>query len=233
MREEYEAVGTAPPRPPLDPSCLRRGLAAGMGLLLTLGLLPPGAGQAADLFTPVTEASASPPSDDLTLRSRMVTIDFTQLQRARAVATSRQTLRTTAAAPRADRDRVLPQSPRQGVQAGKRAVSPRADSGRVLPEPRPALTFNLFDDVVVTAIVEHTAPTYSGGYSVSGRLVNEPLSTLTLVVNGETVAGTVRRVGETYHIRSVGEGRYAISEVAESPLNCGVDALHAGGAHPH
>ncbi len=201
MMEQSEQFAIRP-RAPLGPSCLRRGRAAITCLLLTVLLLSPIAGQAADLFTPVTEARSSLPSDDLTLRSRAVTIDFTQLQRAR------QTFRATAA-------------------------TPRDDSGRVLPESDTTLTFNLFDDVVVTAVVEHTAPTYSGGYSVSGRLVDEPLSSLTLVVNGQTVAGTVQRMGEIYHIRSVGEGQYAISEVAESPLNCGVEAVPSTADHQH
>ncbi len=182
---------------------------ASLLVLLTILLLPTVEGRAADLFTPVTEVPpSSPPSDDLTLRSRVVTIDFTQLQRARAAAAHRQTFLATASSPRADRDRVL-------------------------PEPSATLTFNLFDDVVVTAIVERTAPTFSGGYSVSGHLVEEPLDTMTLVVNGETVAGTVRRLGETYHIRSMGEGLYAVSEVEEHPLNCGVEALHSETAHQH
>ena len=71
-----------------------------------------------------------------------------------------------------------------------------------------------------TGIVERTAPTFSGGYSLSGRLVGEPLGGLTLVVNGETVAGTVRTLGRTYQIRSVADGLYAISEVEPTPLEC-------------
>lgn len=95
------------------------------------------------------------------------------------------------------------------------------------------LTFNLFDDVVVTGIVRWTAPTLSGGYSILGHLVEEPLGTMALVVNGETVAGAVRRSGETYHIRSVGEGRYAISEVAAPPFICPVHGVPFGPDHQH
>lgn len=174
-------------------------LALVVGLLLVGGLARPAA---ADLFTPVTEAQSSPlPSDDLTLRSRVVTMDLGQVGRAQAAVAS------------------------SGLAA--------APHGAAAATPQPTLTFNLFADVVVTALVEHTEPTYSGGYAVSGHLVDEPLSTLTPVVNGETVAGTVRRGGETYHIRSVGAGRYAISEVAESPLTCGVGTVHPDAAHPH
>ena len=119
--------------------------------------------------------------------------------------------------------------PRPTTQTKDAAASTK--SSDLVPALGTTLTFNLFDDVVVTGIVERTAPTFSGGYSVAGHLVEEPLGTLTLVVNGETVAGTVRTVGETYHIRSVGDGLYAISEVEEPPLNCGVDALHAETDH--
>ena len=90
------------------------------------------------------------------------------------------------------------------------------------PAPDATLTLNLFRDVVFTGIVEWTAPTFSGGYSISGRLAGKALGTLTLVVNGETVAGMVRALGGTYRIQSVGGGRYAIREVEEPPLDCQV-----------
>ena len=109
----------------------------------------------------------------------------------------------------------------------------RPDSAAAALAPGTALTLNLFDDVVVTGVVEQTAPTFSGGYSVAGHLVEEPLGTMTLVVNGETVVGTVRLVGETYQIRSVGDGLYAISEVEEPPLNCGVEGPHPETDHRH
>lgn len=171
-----------------------------VGLLLAGGLARP---VAADLFAPVPEAQSSArPADDLTLRSRVVTMDLGQVRRAQAA-----------------------------VAASSLATAPQG--ARAMSPPHPTLTFNLFADVVVTALIEHTAPTYAGGYSISGTLVNEPLSSLTLVVNGETVAGTVWRGGETYHIHSVGAGRYAISQVAESALPCGVGAVHPEAAHPH
>ena len=120
------------------------------------------------------------------------------------------------------------------VQAGhtKDAASSTRSSSPA-PAPGTTLTLNLFDDVVVTARVERTAPTFSGGYSVAGHLVEEPLGTLTLVVNGETVSGTVRLPAETYQIRSMGDGLYAISEVEEPPFNCGVEGPHAEADHSH
>ena len=177
-------------------------------LLIVVGLS--GSAQAADLFTPVAEPPpASLPAAELTLRSRVVAMDLGQVQQARAAV----------------------ESPGQRVHT--RDVSARRDKSSTVPPPGTTLTFNLFDDVVVTGIVEQTAPTFSGGYSVAGHLVEEPLGTMTLVVNGEAVAGTVRLPEETYHIRSMGDGLYAISEVEEPPLDCGVDALHAETDHQH
>ncbi len=164
--------------------------------------------QAADLFTPVDETP--PPaiaSDDLTVRSRMVTMDLAQVQAA------------VAGPP--------------GQTAHTKGPSTRTDKSSSAPAPGTTLTFNLFDDVVVTGLVERTAPTFSGGYSVAGHLVEEPLGTMTLVVNGEAVAGTVRLPGEIYEIRSVGDGLYAISEVEEPPLNCEVVETHSEPDHQH
>ena len=84
-----------------------------------------------------------------------------------------------------------------GQTAHTKGPSTRTDKSSSAPAPGTTLTFNLFDDVVVTGMVERTAPTFSGGYSVAGHLVEEPLGTMTLVVNGEAVAGTVRLLGET------------------------------------
>ena len=183
-----------------------RGLAAITLAMLTVLAVE---AQATDLFTPV-DAPPPPslPAAALTLRSRVVTIDLGQLDRAQAAVTD------------------PPDQPPH-----PKAVSPRTDKRRTAPPPGTTLILNLFDDTVVTGMVEQTAPTFSGGYSVSGRLVDDPLGSMTLVVNGETVAGTVRLPGETYHIRSVGGGLYAISEVEEPPLNCGVGEPPAEAAH--
>lgn len=105
----------------------------------------------------------------------------------------------------------------QGVAAARQAARfagasrPTADGGGFAPEAGATLTLNLFDDAVFT-----------GGYSVSGELLGEPLGTMTLVVDGERVVGTVRSLGGTYHIRTVGPGLLAISEVEEPPFRCGV-----------
>lgn len=79
------------------------------------------------------------------------------------------------------------------------------------------LTLNLFDDTVLTAIVDRTAPT-STGYSLSGRIEGVEHGTMTLVLNGVVVAGSVRTPSGTYRIRSADTGLYAISQVDEARL---------------
>ena len=180
-----------------------RSFAAGTVMLLTV-LAAPAFAQTAALFTPVDETPPSGPLADITLRSRVVTIDLDQLDRAQAAVAEPS-----------------------GQPTQTRDASPRTDK----PALGTTLTLNLFDDTVVTGLVEYTEPTFSGGYAVSGRLVDEPSGTLTLVVNGETVAGTVRLLGETYRIRSVGDGQATISEVEEPPLNCGVEEPHSESDH--
>lgn len=87
------------------------------------------------------------------------------------------------------------------------------------PPQGAALRLNLFDDVLLTGVVEHTAPTLSGGYSLWGRIVGEPLGDVVLVVNGDTVAGSVVTREGTYRIESAAGGT-VVSEVEESPLDC-------------
>ena len=172
--------------------------------------------QQSGLFSTVDPAAAqldspTPASlDATTVRRRMVTIDLGRLQRAQATVAGLR---------------------RPPVPV--KAVSPRSGGRGAVPASDRTLTLNLFEDVVFTGIVERTAPTFSGGYSISGRLGGKPLGTLTLVVNGETVAGSVRTLGGTYRIRSVGDGLYAISEVDEPPLNCGVEEPHSETDHQH
>ena len=81
-----------------------------------------------------------------------------------------------------------------------------------------ALRLNLFDDVVLMGIIERRTSTYSGGYALSGRLAGVLGGTVTLVVNGSVVAGTVRVPGATFRIRPAGEGRHAIMQVDPSQL---------------
>lgn len=188
---------------------LRHILAAGPLVLWAVLCPAPVTGQPASLFTSVPAARPPLPAAERTVRHRVVTLDLEQVQHARAV--------VAAASPSG-----------QTTETG----SSTKDADPV-PAPGTTLSFNLFDDVVVTGVVERTAPTFSGGYAVSGYLVDDPVGTLTLVVNGASVAGTVRTLGETYHIRSLGDGLYAISEVEESPLTCGVEGPHSETDHQH
>ncbi len=84
--------------------------------------------------------------------------------------------------------------------------------------PLAPLVLNLFDDAVFPASVTGTAPTASGGYSLTGRLEGVEFGSLVLVVNGDIVAGTVQAPPDTYTIRSAGGGVHVIREVDLSTL---------------
>ena len=171
-----------------------RAIRAGRGVVVAGTLLAglaagEAAGQPGGLFREVTPAGAvaGPDpwavSDAITLRRRLVAIDFGQLT------------------PRADADAVPTQSP-----------------GGAGAAPAGVLTLNLFDDASFTGLVRSVAPTFSGGYSLSGPLPGVEMGTMTLVVNGDVVAGTVRTPEATYRIRPAGAGLHAVSEVDLSRL---------------
>ena len=183
----------------LSPGCLRRRAAVRvrrdvafrgsttLAAALLVGLATAeSAGQPAGLFREVTSAAAAiapgfpTASDAITLRRRLVAVDFGQLT---------PSADTAAAAP-----------------AGAAAA------------PSGVLTLNLFDDASFTGLVRSVAPTFSGGYSLSGPLAGVEMGTMTLVVNGEVVAGSVRTPEATYRIRPAGTGLHAVSEVDLSRL---------------
>ena len=103
-------------------------------------------------------------------------------------------------------------------------LTPSADTDAAVPggaaaAPSGVLTLNLFDDdASFTGLVRSVAPTFSGGYSLSGPLAGVEMGTMTLVVNGEVVAGSVRTPEATYRIRPAGAGLHAVSEVDLSRL---------------
>ena len=144
------------------------------------------AGQPGGLFREVAPAGVvagpdpSAVSDSITLRRRVVAIDFGQLT------------------PPADAAAAVP--------------------GRAEAAPSGVLTLNLFDDASFTGLVESVAPTFSGGYSLAGPLAGVEMGTMTLVVNGDVVAGTVRTPEATYRIRPAGGGLHAVTEVDLSRL---------------
>ena len=88
-----------------------------------------------------------------------------------------------------------------------------------------ALPLNLFDDVMLTGVIVKRAPTFSGGYALTGPLFGVAGGTVALVVNGDVVAGTVRLPGATYRIRPAGAGRHAIvqDDPSNSSWRCGTE----------
>ena len=101
-------------------------------------------------------------------------------------------------------------------------LAPPADAAApgapVAAAPSGVLRLNLFDDASFTGLVQTVAPTFSGGYSLSGQLAGVEMGTVTLVVNGAVVAGTVRTLEATYRIRPAAGGLHTVSEVDLSRL---------------
>ena len=107
-------------------------------------------GQTAELFTPVDGG----PTEFVTLpegtqRSRLTRVDLGRLGRVREIAAA------------------LPSTQ-------DRSESSLEKGSETAPASGGSLHLNLFDDVSVTAIVEWTEPTFSGGYSLSGSLPRRP-----------------------------------------------------------
>ena len=94
-----------------------------------------------------------------------------------------------------------------------------AAAGSVELGNAPILTLNLFDDVVLSGVVEATEPTASGtGYVLFGRVDGVDHGTLTLLVYEEGLVGTVRTATANYDIRPIGDGVHAIRQVDTSML---------------
>ena len=68
------------------------------------------------------------------------------------------------------------------------------------------LTVNLPD--LPLPVVLTTASDTRRGYAVSGRVADDPLSAVNIVVNGRSVAGNIRQAGELHTIRTAGAGYY-------------------------
>ncbi len=81
----------------------------------------------------------------------------------------------------------------------------------------PTLVMNLFDDVVFIGVVEHVEPT-SSGHSLWGSLEGVDQGTMTLVVNGSVVAGTVRTPDAVFTVKTTGQGEYVVRQIDESSL---------------
>ena len=84
---------------------------------------------------------------------------------------------------------------------------------------------NLFEDAVFDAVITGTAPT-SAGYSLSGHLVGDELSSVTFVVNGDVVVGTVLTPAGTFTIRPGSElGVVIIREINLAAMPPGAPPL--------
>ena len=119
-------------------------------------------------------------------------------------------------------------------------LSRAREAARLGAAPAGMIDLNLFEDASFEVVGLRTAPT-SVGYSLSGELSGEPLSSVTLVVNGDVVAGEARLPGATFTIRSIGDDveiretdENALPECAEleAPPTAGAVAAAAAGAFP-
>ena len=79
------------------------------------------------------------------------------------------------------------------------------------------ITLNLFAAATFTGRIAHVEPTASG-YAFWGGLDGVELGTMTMVVNGDIVVGTVRTPDAVYTIRTADSGSYVIREIDESTL---------------
>ena len=107
-----------------------------------------------------------------------------------------------------------------------RLEAARLDAERRRPH---RLNLNLFADAEFDAVFERSAATASG-YTLTGRLADESMSTVVLAVNGDWVAGTVWSPGGRYAVRPLGGGVAEVRQLDPSALGrCGVGAESAEG----
>ena len=104
---------------------------------------------------------------------------------------------------------------RQGVAAVSRGIAGTTDT----------LTLNLFDDMVVTGLVDRTESTIADGFVVSGGIADDPRGDFVLAVVGNSVAGMVHTGGSHYEIVSAGDGLITVVETDPSQFECGVDRV--------
>ena len=96
-----------------------------------------------------------------------------------------------------------------------------AARGKILGGAATKLPLKIFDEWDV--VFKRVAKT-SSGYALSGRLAGRSLSSVTIVVNGDVVAGTVNSDGVTWHVRSRGTGVVELRKL-EGTLRCGVESV--------
>ena len=99
----------------------------------------------------------------------------------------------------------------------ERLAAARSEVARGRPHP---LRLNLFADADFDAVFERTSPTASG-YTLTGRLADDPLGTVVLAVNGRHMSGLVWGVSGRHSIQAQGGGGALIRhEVPLGPLVC-------------
>jgi hypothetical protein len=86
---------------------------------------------------------------------------------------------------------------------------PRQEIGNIL-------TLNLFDDVVLTGVLERVELTGSGGLIWLGHVEGVPLSQVTLVVQDGLLVGHVVTPAGSYQVRRAGSGVHVVYEVDPS-----------------
>ena len=107
------------------------------------------------------------------------------------------------------------------------AADQLAHARTVIESGTPArLTLNFFDDAAFQVILEETLITWTGGYSLLGRLEGIEYGTVALVVRGRVVSGTLRTSGGTYEVEAMEDGVHVIRQIDLSTLPVlGDDAL--------
>lgn len=85
-------------------------------------------------------------------------------------------------------------------------------AGKSIDSP---LTFNLFNDVALSAINTRTEARSSGasGYVWTGKLVGQPTSDVILAIDGNNISGRIISARYTYYIQPLGNGTHRISEI--------------------
>ena len=189
---------------------LRRRFAFCAALLLALPPAGVGAAELAGLFSPDLEAAPQRPA------TRDLRVEAPRFE---------GKLRRGAPAPRGALRSSELRSRAAEVDLGQLEAARLDVEGR-----RPhRLNLNLFADAEFEAEFERSAATASG-YTLTGRLAGQPLSTVVLAVNGDWVAGTVWSSGGRYAVRPLGGGVAEVRQLDPSALGrCGVGAESAEG----
>lgn len=89
------------------------------------------------------------------------------------------------------------------------------DFARVGPSAE-RITLNLFPDVCVIAQRERTTELGRGQVQWEGRVPGAPPGTVTLVIDGAVMVGTIRIGAEAYEIRYLGDGAHVVTDVDSS-----------------